>query len=61
MWIASAALPSLAIAVPWRRGLAVNLAGVGLLFFQIPPEERALSAKFGGQYDSYTQAVRRWL
>jgi protein-S-isoprenylcysteine O-methyltransferase Ste14 len=29
--------------------------------FQILPEERALSAKFGGEYDSYKQCVRRWL
>lgn len=29
--------------------------------FQILPEERALSAKFGKAYDSYQQGVRRWL
>jgi len=29
--------------------------------FQILPEERALSAKFGGEYDTYKQCVRRWL
>ena len=29
--------------------------------FQISPEERALSAKFGDEYDRYKQGVRRWL
>ena len=29
--------------------------------FQISPEERALSAKFGDEYDAYKQDVRRWL
>jgi protein-S-isoprenylcysteine O-methyltransferase Ste14 len=29
--------------------------------FQILPEERALSAKFGKEYDIYRQSVRRWL
>ena len=29
--------------------------------FQIVPEERALSAKFGKVYDSYREGVRRWL
>jgi protein-S-isoprenylcysteine O-methyltransferase Ste14 len=29
--------------------------------FQISPEERALSAKFGDEYKTYKQAVRRWL
>lgn len=29
--------------------------------FQISPEERALSAKFGEGYDRYKQAARRWL
>ena len=29
--------------------------------FQISPEERALSAKFGEEYDAYKQGVRRWL
>ena len=29
--------------------------------FQISPEERALSAKFGDDYDRYKQGVRRWL
>lgn len=29
--------------------------------FQIIPEERALSARFGGAYDAYRARVRRWL
>jgi protein-S-isoprenylcysteine O-methyltransferase Ste14 len=29
--------------------------------FQIAPEERALSAKFGAAYTEYTIRVRRWL
>jgi protein-S-isoprenylcysteine O-methyltransferase Ste14 len=44
----------------------VSLAVVPLFMlyltrFQIVPEERALSAKFGGQFDAYRQRVRRWL
>jgi len=29
--------------------------------FQIAPEERALHAKFGAEYETYTTTVRRWL
>lgn len=29
--------------------------------FQIRPEERALEAKFGAEYISYLESVRRWL
>ncbi len=29
--------------------------------FQIAPEERALSGKFGAEYERYKQSVRRWL
>lgn len=29
--------------------------------FQIAPEERALTARFGDQYLAYTRRVRRWL
>ena len=133
MWFAAMQLPSLAITLPWRHGLAVTISGVGILFilagiysfqrakttvnptrpaaassvvtsgvyrfsrnpmyvgfllaligwatflshtlpflflpafvaymnrFQISPEERALSAKFGDEYETYKQAVRRWL
>jgi protein-S-isoprenylcysteine O-methyltransferase Ste14 len=133
MWFAAMQLPSLAITLPWRQGLAVTIFGVGILFilsgiyafqkakttinptkptatssvvtsgvyrlsrnpmylgfllaligwaiflshtlpflflpafvacmnrFQISPEECALSAKFGDEYETYKQAVRRWL
>ena len=133
MWFAAMQLPSLAITLPWRHGLAVIIFGVGILLilaggyafrkakttvnptkpaaassvvtsgvyrfsrnpmyvgfllaligwatflshtlpflllpvyvaymnrFQISPEERALSAKFGDEYEAYKQAVRRWL
>lgn len=133
MWFAAMQLPSLAITLPWRHGLAVTISSVGILFilagvyafqkakttvnptkpaaassvvtsgvyrfsrnpmyvgfllaligwaiilshtlpflflpafaaymnrFQISPEERALSAKFGDEYETYKQAVRRWL
>lgn len=29
--------------------------------FQIRPEERAMSARFGASYDDYRREVRRWL
>ena len=29
--------------------------------FQIGPEERALGARFGTDYERYRQGVRRWL
>ena len=29
--------------------------------FQIAPEERAISAKFGADYDAYRARVRRWI
>jgi protein-S-isoprenylcysteine O-methyltransferase Ste14 len=133
MWLAATQLPFLAIVVPWRQGLAIAIAGVGILFvlaggyafrkaattvnptkpattttlvvtgayrlsrnpmyvgallaltgwavflshplpflflpvffaymnrFQISPEERALSARFGADYATYLLAVRRWL
>ena len=133
MWFAARQLPSLAVTLPWRHGLAITISGVGILFllagiyafqkakttlnpttpnatssivasgvyrvsrnpmyvgfllaltgwavflshplpflflpvyvvymnrFQISPEERALSAKFGEDYDQYTQRIRRWL
>jgi protein-S-isoprenylcysteine O-methyltransferase Ste14 len=133
MWLAAATLPALAIAFPWRHGLAIGIAGIGVGFaltgvyafhragttvnpmqpaatssmvtsgvyrvsrnpmyvglllalagwavflshalpflflpafvlymnrFQIAPEERALSAKFGDEYEAYERAVRRWL
>ena len=32
-----------------------------ITYFQIIPEERVLSKKFGQQFDVYQQRVRRWL
>ena len=29
--------------------------------FQIRPEERALRAKFGADYEAFAKSVRRWL
>ena len=29
--------------------------------FQILPEERAMTRKFGARYEAYTRAVRRWI
>ena len=29
--------------------------------FQIAPEERVLSSKFGTEYETYKKSVRRWL
>jgi protein-S-isoprenylcysteine O-methyltransferase Ste14 len=45
---------------------ALSIAFVALFVFyidrfQIVPEERALSALFGTEYDSYRAGVRRWL
>ena len=58
--------------LPVLAGWAVYLQHAGALLmvplfmlyltrFQIIPEERALAAKFGGQFDAYRQRVRRWL
>ena len=50
--------------------LQVNVVGgipLALLFalylnaFQILPEERALSEKFGEEYREYSRRVRRWI
>jgi protein-S-isoprenylcysteine O-methyltransferase Ste14 len=43
---------------------ALMLVPIFMLYidrFQIQPEERALAAKFGDEFDSYRQSVRRWL
>jgi protein-S-isoprenylcysteine O-methyltransferase Ste14 len=47
-------------------GSAVALLGIVVFVayitrFQIVPEERVLSAKFGADYSAYTSRVRRWL
>lgn len=50
-----------------RLGTAIGMViGTGLLLvaltvLQIRPEERALSAAFGSEYDEYKASVRRWL
>jgi protein-S-isoprenylcysteine O-methyltransferase Ste14 len=48
--------------------LGVPLTLLGPVFFavfihrfQILPEERVMSAKFGQEYDDYRERVRRWL
>lgn len=52
----------------WAAYLAAPVALAGpLLFaayitrFQVLPEERALAARFGRDFEAYRQAVRRWL
>ena len=40
-------------------GPAAFVAFIGR--FQIAPEERAISAKFGADYDAYRARVRRWI
>jgi protein-S-isoprenylcysteine O-methyltransferase Ste14 len=54
--------------IGWAMWLSHLLAFVPLPFFvlymnrfQIEPEERALSAKFGGQFGEYARSVRRWV
>lgn len=54
--------------VTWSAFLAVPATIVGPIFFavfthrfQILPEERVMSAKFGQDYDAYRHRVRRWL
>jgi protein-S-isoprenylcysteine O-methyltransferase Ste14 len=57
-----------AMLVGWGISLASPWAMLGpvafVLFttrFQIIPEERAMQAKFGEEYDEYRARVRRWL
>lgn len=50
----------------WLSSLAALVVGPAFLVlvltrFQILPEERALSAKFGAEYDAYRNRVRRWI
>lgn len=48
------------LSVPWVFLGPVALA-LFLTRFQIIPEERVMSAKFGRDYDEYRKRVRRWL
>ena len=57
-----------ALLTMWVVWLAVPLALLGPVFFalfmhrfQILPEERVMSAKFGREYQDYRLRVRRWL
>jgi len=57
-----------AVLVGWAVWLSVPWVFLGpfalMLFltrFQIIPEERAMSSKFGPDYDGYRKRVRRWL
>ncbi len=49
----------------WLGSVWALLGPVALVLylsrFQIAPEERVLSAKFGADYEAYRAAVRRWL
>jgi protein-S-isoprenylcysteine O-methyltransferase Ste14 len=59
-------LATLLLAWTIYLGNIAALAGV-LLFilymnrFQIAPEERALQARFGAEFDAYCARVRRWI
>jgi protein-S-isoprenylcysteine O-methyltransferase Ste14 len=48
------------LSVPWALLGPVALM-VYLTRFQIIPEERVMSSKFGPDYDEYRKRVRRWL
>jgi protein-S-isoprenylcysteine O-methyltransferase Ste14 len=57
-----------ALLTAWAIYLAVPSALLGPIVFalftnrfQIIPEERAMSAKFGSAYDEYRSRVRRWV
>jgi protein-S-isoprenylcysteine O-methyltransferase Ste14 len=45
-----------ALAALWLPAFAVYLGK-----YQIGPEERALAAKFGAEFERYAQSVRRWI
>ena len=57
-----------ALLVGWAAWLSVLWVFLGpvafmlyLTRFQIIPEERVMSSKFGRDYDEYRKRVRRWL
>jgi protein-S-isoprenylcysteine O-methyltransferase Ste14 len=41
--------------------LVIAVFVVYMNLFQIAPEERALAARFGGEFEEYRRRVRRWL
>lgn len=46
----------------WLPAVAGPIGFIGYITrFQVQPEERALGAKFGLEYEAYRQRVRRWL
>ena len=61
-------LAMLLLLIGWA-GLIANWAALAILplfviylnRFQIEPEERALRARFGEEFDNYCRKVRRWL
>jgi protein-S-isoprenylcysteine O-methyltransferase Ste14 len=61
-------LAMLLVLVAWAC-LVANAAALAILplfvaylnRFQIGPEERALQARFGGEFEQYKRTVRRWL
>jgi protein-S-isoprenylcysteine O-methyltransferase Ste14 len=51
---------ALFLATPWAW--AGPIAFVAFITrFQIRPEERVIRAKFGHQFDEFSQRVRRWI
>ena len=48
------------LAMPWTL-LGPVLFAIFIHRFQILPEERVMSAKFGKEYDEYRKRVRRWV
>jgi protein-S-isoprenylcysteine O-methyltransferase Ste14 len=56
---------TLAAVAAWRSSLPGYLLVIGfcayLTRYQIRPEERALQAAFGAEFDAYMARVRRWL
>ena len=48
------------LSVPWVF-LGPLILMLFLTRFQVIPEERVMSAKFGRDYDDYRKSVRRWL
>ena len=45
----------------WAALVILPLFVIYLNRFQIGPEERALQARFGAEFDNYRRRVRRWL